>query len=197
MTLRPAAATWSDGRAFAGLLNLASEGLYRIALGRRAEDIIAEAFAHPGHDLSYETVTFAERGGDIVGMASGYTAEAHRKASLQPLQAAAGWRRHRMAAFSRFARRLVQFMGTIHEGDYYLHALAVDPATRGVTGLMLFASEEDRARAAGAARLALDVAAKNADTRRLYERLGLVAEAESPKWFGLPNSNVIRMAKQL
>ena len=53
------------------------------------------------------------------------------------------------------------------------------------------------ARRAGSTRLALDVAAKNSNARRLYERLGMTAEAESRKWFGLPNTNLIRMTKPL
>ena len=44
---------------------------------------------------------------------------------------------------------------------------------------------------------ALDVAAKNRRARVLYERLGFVVEAESPRWFGLPNSNVLRMVKPM
>ena len=55
----------------------------------------------------------------------------------------------------------------------------------------------DNARDTGARRLALDVAAKNRDGRRFYERIGMTRESESRRWFGLPNTNVIRMTLPL
>ena len=105
-------------------------------LGRRAGDIIARAFTQPGHDLSYQYVTLAEQGGRVVGMASGYTAEAHRHSTEEPLTAAAGWRRYRMAAFTRFTRRMVRFIDTVPDGDFYGPAHrrelpAVEPAALG------------------------------------------------------------------
>ena len=198
ITLRPAAPARDDGLAFARLLEEAQESMFRIALGPRVTAIVAEAFTRPGHDLSYEHVTFAELDGHIVAMASAYSAETHRTASDEPLATAAGWRRHRFAAFARVNRRLLGFMDTIPDGDVYVRALAVDPAHRSTgIGTQLLGSVEDAARTAGASRLSLDVAAKNEDGRRLYERFGMTAEAESRRWFGIPNSNVIRMAKPL
>lgn len=143
-------------------------------------------------------MTFAEQAGRLVGMASGYTSDVHRHFTDEPLKAAAGWRRYRMAAFRRFNRRTLHFMDTIADGDFYLRALAVEPVLRGGgIGTSLMAAIEDRARAAGATRLVLDVAAKNRDARRLYERLGMTVLAESLRWFGLPDTNVVRMTKPL
>jgi ribosomal protein S18 acetylase RimI-like enzyme len=131
-------------------------------------------------------------------MASGYTSDAHRHFTGEPLKASAGWRRYRMAAFRRFNRRTLQFMDRIADGDFYVRALAVEPACRSEgIGTLLLESVEDTARAVGASRLALDVAAKNRDARRLYERLGMTVLAQSPRWFRLPDTNVIRMAKSL
>ena len=198
ISLRPTAPTLEDGRAFARLLDEAQEGYFRAMLGRRAGDIIAQAFTQPGHDLSHQYVTFAEQSGRIVGMASGYTADAHRHFTDEPLQAAAGRRRFRLAAFTRITRRVVRFIDTVPDGSFYVRALAVVPAHR-VSGIgtLLIRSLEETARAAGSTRLALDVAAKNRDARRLYERLGMTAQAESPRWFRLPNTNLIRMTKPL
>lgn len=196
--LRPAAPTIEDGLAFARLLEQAQEGMFRVMLGPRALDIVAQAFIRPGHELSHDHVVFAEQAGRIVGMASAYTAEAHRHFASEPLRTAAGWRRHRMAAFTRFNRRGLGFMATLADGDCYIRALAVDPADRGGgIGTMLMAAVEERARSAGATHLALDVAAKNRDARRLYERLGMSMLDESPRWFGLPNTNLLRMTKPL
>ncbi len=197
VSLRAADSTVEEGRVFARLLDQAQEGYYRAMLGRRAGDVIARAFTQPGHDLSHQCVTFAEQDGQIVGMASGYTAEDHRRFTDRPLRSAAG-RRLRVAAFIRLTRRMVQFMNAVPDGDFYVRAVAVEPAHRGAgIGTMLISSLEDTARAAGSARLALDVAAKNRHARKLYERLGMAAEAESRKWFGLPNTNLIRMTKPL
>ena len=198
IALRPARATVEDGRVFAVLLDQAQEGMFRMMLGRRSVDILAEAFVHPGHDLSYEYVTFAVQDGRIVGMACAYTAEAHRQSTGEAVVAAAGWHRYRLAVCERGARRVVRFINHVPDGDFYLRALAVDPAHRSAgIGTSLIGAVEDAGRAAGCHRLALDVAAKNRGGRRLYERLGMAAEAESRKWFGLPNTNLIRMAKSL
>lgn len=198
VSMRPADPRVEDGLAFARLLDEAQEGYYRAALGGAAGDMIARAFTQPGHELSHEWVIFAEEAGQIVGMASGYAAEAHRDFADGPLRAAAGRHRFRLAAITRITRRMVRFMDTIPSGDFYVRALAVEPAHRGAgIGTLLIGSLEDTARAAGSVRLALDVAAKNRKARRLYERLGMSAEAESPRWFGLPNTNLIRMTKPL
>lgn len=198
VSLRPAAPTFDEGRAFARLVDQAQEGYFRAMFGRRAGDVIARAFTRPSHELSHHYVTFAEQGGRIVGMASGYTSEEHQHFTDGPLRSAAGRRRLRMAVFTRITRRMVRFMGAVPDGDFYVRAVAVEPAHRGAgIGTLLIGSLEGTARAAGSVRLALDVAAKNRDARRLYERLGMIAEAESRKWFGLPNTNLIRMTKPL
>lgn len=198
ISLRPAAATVEDGLVFARLLDVAQEGLFRMMLGRRAGDVVASAFTQPAHELSFEYVVFAEQRGRIIGMATGYPAEELRRFTDEPLVRAAGWRRYRLAVLARIARRTLQFMATVPDGDFYVRAVAVDPAHRGAgIGTSLLSALEETARVGGSGRLALDVAARNRGARRLYERLGMVAEAESPRWFGLPNTNLIRMIKPL
>lgn len=172
--------------------------MYRQVLGRRAARIVAEVFTQPSHDLSYQHVTFAEATGGVVGMASGYTAEAHRNSTDRIRHTATGWRRYGWMAFNRLAARTLRFIDVVPEGDYYVRALAVDPSHRGTgVGTALFASLEGQARSCGSQRIALDVAAKNKKALRLYERLGMSAEAESQRWFYIPNTNLIRMTKPL
>ena len=94
--LRAAKPTIDEGFVFARYLEEVAEGFFRFMLGPRVTDIIATAYTHPNHDYSYENVTFAEYDKVIVGMASGFTAEQHRRFSDQPLKHAAGNRTLRM-----------------------------------------------------------------------------------------------------
>ncbi|MHC4960320.1 MAG: GNAT family N-acetyltransferase [Planctomycetota bacterium] len=196
--LRPAQPTQADGVAFARYIDQAAEGFMRFLLGAGAEDVIARAFLVAGHDLSHEHATFAERDGVVVGMATGYTAKQHGQSSDSVLREAAGWRRFRMYAVAIVAWRLLRLLDSLPDSDYYLMAVAVDDACRGAgIGSLLIDHIEERARASGARRLALDVAVKNAGARRLYERRGFVEEARSPGVLFLPGSSLIRMVKPL
>ena len=198
LTLRPAAATLAEGLIYARLLNDAAAGMYRLKLGRRFDQIVAEAYLEPGHDHSFQHAVFAANNATIVGMATGYSAAEHELSTDEPLVRAAGWRAYRMSAYARFMRRLFDFMETVPAGDFYVHAVAVAGESRGRgVGSELLDEMETRARYAGAQRIVLDVAASNEGGRRLYERRGMDVEAESPRWFGLPHTNVIRMVKPL
>jgi ribosomal protein S18 acetylase RimI-like enzyme len=195
--LRPAAATVLEGRSFARHLDAATDGLFRLLLGRRFVEIIADAFVQPGHDLSFEHVTFAKMQGRIVGSASAYSAVAHADADHRPLLSAASWRAARLLPMVVLMWPMVRFLDDVRDGDYYLQAIAVDDDRRGAgIGGRLIEHVEECARAAGCRRLTLDVAIENEDARRLYERLGLTVEATSPRSL-LPDSRVHRMAKTL
>lgn len=198
ITLRPARASREDGLAFARFLDVAQERAFRWMLGAKAGDIIARAFMRPGHALSFEHVTFAERVGDIVGMASGYTSQSHERFTDELRNVTTGWRARRLRAFSHVARRVHTFMDVVPGGDFYVRAIAVDEAHRGRgIGTVLLDALEAKARAAGSHRLSLDVAAKNREARRLYERIGMAMEAESPRWLRIPNTNLLRLVKEL
>ena len=178
------------------LIDEAQDGWFRAALGRAAPDRIAEAYLRPDNELSYTNVTFAERDGEIVGMAAGYSAEAHRSFTNVLGDTTTGWLRFRLRAVARVSRRVLTFIDTIPDGEFYVRALAVDTEHRGAgIGTLLLGALEQSAQAAGSRRLALDVAASNRRARRLYERVGMSAEAESRRWFGLPDTNLIRMSK--
>ena len=81
IVLRPAKPIFDEGLMYARYLNEAAEGFFGFMLGRRVSDIIATAYIQPDHDFSHQNVTFAEHDKVIVGMASGYTAEQHRRFS--------------------------------------------------------------------------------------------------------------------
>jgi len=198
IVLRAAKPTLDEGLAFARHLDEAAEGFFRLMLGRRAGHIIAKAFADPGHDLSYQNVTFAERENVIVGMVSGYTAEQHRRSSRQPLKQAAGRRSLRMRIVLVLFAPLMRIIDSIADGDFYLQAIAVDKELHGDgVGSLLMDSFEERARASGSTRLSLDVSAKNEAARRFYQRRGMTVESQWPKRLPIPGLRFYRMTKTL
>jgi ribosomal protein S18 acetylase RimI-like enzyme len=197
IVLRSAKPIIDEGLMYARYLDEAAEGFFRFMLGRRVADIIATAYTHPDHDFSYQNVTFAEHDEVIVGMASGYTAEQHRRFSEQPLKQAAGNRALRMRVVRVLCAPLWRILNTLADGDFYLQAIAVDKELRGEgVGSTLIDSIEDRARATGSTRLSLDVSAKNEGARRLYERRGMTVESGWPKLFFIPRL-FVRMVKLL
>lgn len=198
VSLRPGESTVADGLAFARLLDEAQEGWFRAALGRRAAELVATAYQRTNNELSYENVSFAESEGLVVGMGVGYTAITQRDFNNALMEVSGGWRGYRLKILSRITARVLDFLATIPEGDFYVRALAVDAGHRGRgVGTRLLDCLEQRARTTGSDRLALDVAARNREARQLYERFGMSAEAESRRWFRLPNTNLIRMVKPL
>ena len=198
IVLRAAEPTFDEGLAFARYLDEAAEGFFRFMLGRRAAHIIATAFAQPGHDLSYQNVTFAERDEAIVGMVSGYTAEQHRRSSRRPLKQAAGRWNLRMRIVLIVFAPLMRIIDSIADGDFYLQAIAVDKELRGGgLGSALMDFLEERARASGSTRLALDVSAGNEGARRFYERRGMAVTSQWPKRLPVPGLRFYRMTKTL
>ena len=196
VVLRTANPTYDDGLAFARYVDVASEGGYRYALGRRFADIIATAFTSPGHDLSYEYTVLAEWNGAIVGMASGYTAEQHSRSSDLPLRQAPGSRVFRAVSMA-FLRTFLRILDNHADGNFYLSFLAVDGGLRGRgVGSLLMEFMEKRARADNSARFTLNVSARNHGAARLYGRRGLAVEPSGPNR-SIRSLFVHRMAKDL
>jgi len=197
VTLRAAEPNLDEGLMYARYLDEAAEGFFRSMLGRQAADIIAAAYTQPDHDLSYQNVTFAERAETIVGMVSGYTAQQHRRSSTRFLKLAPGWRTLRMVRIALWCAPFRRVIGNLADGDFYLQAIAIDRDRRGEgIGSALMDAIEERARAAGATRLCLDVAAKNEGARRLYERRGMRVDSGWPNLPFVPRL-LIRMTKSL
>lgn len=195
LTIRAARPDAVDAAAFAVLLDEAQEGWYRLSLGSRAASTIAATFLEPNHPLSFEFVTMADLDGATVGMLSAYSGRARAGFGADPFEAAARTSR-RYRVVSRLQRRMFDFMDEVPADDCYVRALAVAPGHRGAgIGSALLVAAEGRARESGCRRLALDVFAGNDRGRALYRRFGLVEEGASPRHFGLPNTNVVRMVK--
>lgn len=186
-----------EGLLFSRYLDEAAEGFIRFWLGRRAPQIVAKAYIQPNNDYSYQNVVFAVHDQVIVGMASGFTGEQHRRFSDRPLKRAAGFPALRMRAVRVLSAPIMRIISTVADSDFYLLALAVDSEMRGEgVGSTLMDSIEEQARAVGSARLTLDVSAKNKGARRLYERRGMTVESEWPALAFIPPL-FVRMTKRL
>lgn len=197
VVLRPANPAYEDGVLCARYANVASEGFMQVMFGRDFENIMATAFSVPGHDLSYEHVSFAEIDGVVVGMILAYTDAQHGRSSLEPVETAAGRFRLRLRLVKFFLGPLMRLNDWIRPGDYYLQFIAVDEAGRaGGVGSVLMDALEERARASGSTRLALDVSTKNELARPFYEHRGWVVDSVWPSFPLLPKMS-IRMTKPL
>lgn len=193
--LRPGRPTLEDATAFARYLDQAAEGFFGFMLGPRSEQIVAKAYLVEGNDFSYPNVTFAEKDGAVVGMVSGYTAETHRRAASDALPNAAGFNL-RFMAIGLMIAPLFRVLDNLDDGDFYILAVAVDPAARGHgIGRVLLDEIESRAAASGARHVALDVSAKNEGAKRLYERRGMSVISRWPKRIPLPGLKLLRMTK--
>ncbi len=195
--LRPAVATFDEGLMCAHFANEASEGFMQVLYGRCYPEIMAKAFLQPGHDMSYQNVTFAVYDDDIVGMILAYTEAQHRASSIEPQRQAAGPWRLRMRMIELFMGPLMRLNDSIESGDYYLHFIAVDQAKRvGGIGTVLLEEFERQARASGSSRLSLDVSTKNEVAQRFYKNRGWAVDFAWPnRWF-MPSVS-LRMTKRL
>ena len=93
---------------------------------------------------------------------------------------------------------LMRIIDSIADGDFYIHAIAVDNDLRGEgVGAVLMDCYAERARASGSTRLSLDVTAKNEGARRFYERRGMKVESQWPRRWAIPGLKFYRMTKEL
>jgi len=197
VSVRQAVSSHEEGRAFAQFMNQAANGQFRLLFGPRYAEIAAHAYQQPGHDLSYERTLFAAVDGCIVGMASGYTANQHRQSENRLLLEAAGRSAARILLLFALASPVFRFLHACDDGDFYLQFLAVDTPYRGRgIGTALIAAMEERARQSGSVRYTLDVSARNASARRLYEHRGFTIASRWPRFGVLPPA-LFRMVKTL
>lgn len=196
--LREAQPTLEQGRLFAGYLNTAAEGFFRFMLGKNYLDILTKAYLLPDNDLSYQHVTFAVKGDNIIGMISSFTAQAHKNASPRVLTNAAGLWNLRFRVVSILFWPLIRALDTIKDGDFYLQAIAVDSHVRGKrVGSMLLDHTEALAIDNEADRIALDVSASNDHAFQIYKSRGYVVDSTWPRHVRIPAIMFSRMSKKI
>ena len=195
--LRPAQPDYDEGIVFARYMDHAADGLFRFMLGQHVEPVIASAFLEPEHSLSYAYVTFAELGGELVGMSSAYTGLQLRRFSEKPLERAAGRNVFRLKCVSLILWPMIRILESVADDDFYLQGLAVEPGMRSKgVGSALLADVERRANRSGSSSLCLDVADKNKGAQALYARRGMIRSSQWPNMGFLPPL-LVRMTKSL
>ena len=194
-TCRPATNTDIDASFFAWGLNEAMDGFLDTMFGSRHQKIIATAARIPGHELSLDHVTVAEKDGQMIGMLSGMSTEAMADAT-PALRRCAGLHILRAGLFYLAGWPVFGAMSRHTLGEWYLQAIAVSPATRGSgVGSKLLAFAEKEAQRCGCNRITLDVVSTNTGGIRLYERLGYKREWTSSRAWLFGGVRVHRMSK--
>jgi ribosomal protein S18 acetylase RimI-like enzyme len=170
--LRPACR--ADARAVAELMAIAGDGipehLWGLAAGpgETRLDVGTRRAARDEGGFSWINAVLAERRGGVVGLMLGYVLDS------EPTDAAA------LADLPPVVRPFVELEGAA-PGAFYVNALAVRPGHRGLgLGSRLLDAARDRARARGAATLAITAFEGNAGAVRLYRRHGYAIVARRP-----------------
>lgn len=196
--LRAAHSSYEEGLVCAKYIDVAAEGFFGILLGRRATELIAQAFMLRNNEYSHENTVFAVHEDRIVGQAIGFTAAQRAGFPKNSLASLDGYPKVRAGIIGFLLSSMLRVLETVPEGDFYLLSLAVDESQRGCgVGSALIDAMEERARLTDSGRLSLHVAAKNAGAQRLYRRHGLSIEERWPKHINLGKRGLYRMAKTL
>ena len=197
IVIRPANPSIDEGLKYSAYMNSASGGGFGKMFGKRLGEIVSNAYCQPNHDMSYETVLFAEADGEIVGMVAGYSAEAYRGFDKDVIDRVAGRSRLRVWLIFLLISRMMRFMHTFADGDFYVAFLAVDETHRGKgIGTRLLGALEKRARSSSATQLALDVERKNKAAQSVYERYGFTTIDHWPK-SRIMKPTILRMSKPI
>jgi ribosomal protein S18 acetylase RimI-like enzyme len=182
ISLRPAEPR--DDPAVAALMYATAGGRYDLYAGDRERSmrLLAASIATPGNDTSRDGVVVAEVDGEVAGALAAFPvtegAKRRRRLIRMVLRRRAPWHWPRLLRLARMGENL----GPEPPADaLYVDALATDERfrRRGVASALLGVADE-RARALGLKKLALDTTASNAGARALYEGYGFRLTGELP-----------------
>jgi ribosomal protein S18 acetylase RimI-like enzyme len=181
-SLRPAEPR--DDAALARLVYETAAGRFDLFAGDRARALrlLERTVARPGNDTSRDLAVVAEIDGAVAGMLLAFPetegAERRRRFNRHAMLRRPPWRWPRLRRVARMGDELDP---EPRPDVLYIDALATDERfrRRGVATALLGAADE-RARALGLMRLALDTAASNSAARALYEGAGFRLTREEP-----------------
>lgn len=188
---------------FSRLAQIASDDLFSLLFGARAEAVLASMFLRRDNDNSHAYTTFLLAGDAIAGMLHAYpAADARRHAarSVWLYLRFAAWQLPRALALGFVLRDILDFVGgNLEADDFYIAMLAIYPAFRGCGhSKRLLKAAEGRAAASGCARLTLDVDERNHIARAAYRSAGFQQVARSKAVeLGGERFAVLRLAKPL
>jgi ribosomal protein S18 acetylase RimI-like enzyme len=154
---------------------------YVFTQGRRnAREFLAYAFTDGVGLFGCGNHRVAEYEGRVVGIGAFYSGSEYTRLSQDLLRQILRFYRFAGLPVLRRAMQTTRWMPPPGRRTLYIANLGVAPdcRSRGI-GARLLHEQMQRARSAGLAKLALDVAATNPAAQRLYERLGLRVVRES------------------
>ncbi len=165
----------SESAAVAELILQSDCGTLPALFGPGVRQLLEHLLGRPGNPYRSSNVLVAveEPGQNVAGAAVGSPASTTRADSLRTVWELARW--YGPAAALRFPRlsRAGRSMASLAPHDYYLAHIAVRPDRRSSgIGARLLGAVEERARALGARRMALDVDEHNVRARAFYLRQG-------------------------
>jgi ribosomal protein S18 acetylase RimI-like enzyme len=173
--LRPGKAC--DAADIAALVLVSASAFLPAVFGPRVEAVIRRLAAGRGTLFSHAHATVAEIDGRTAAMLLGYSGL--QKATEDP---ATGWGLFRglgPGLLRRLGRllRLQSSIGALGADEFYVSNVAAFPAFQGRgAGSLLLAEAEERAAAAGARAIVLDVETDNPAAIRLYGRAGYAVQ---------------------
>ncbi len=148
---------------------------YVFAQGHEAQSLefLQAAFVEGSGQFGYRNHLAVERDGAMVAVAASWDARANLRFTLNAARQILGFYGLRGVAVIGRGIRMERVVRPAVPGVAYLGHLTVAPECRGQgVGRVMIAQLLERARAAGHARAALDVAVSNPRARALYQGLG-------------------------
>ncbi len=186
---------------FAILAQIASDDIFSILFGSRADAVLGAMFQLSDNDNSHLHTIFLQDGEAIAGMVHAYAADV---AQVQARRTAwlymrfARWHALRALAVGIRLSPLLDFVGAnLVTDDFYIAMLALYPSFRGRGyGKLLLTEAERLAHERGCTRLTLDVEAGNTVARAVYAAAGFQQiDASNEVRLGGDTIKLLRLAK--
>jgi len=169
-----------DDEHFSELVLFAVPEFLPYAFGSNAKNVVKNLFQNKGNWFSFEHTYFVEVGGEIAGMALGYSYRQRKEEETRVVELGAKYLEE--SSFTELPDpRIAEITEKIEESEYYFFYLAVYPRFRRLgLGTKLFEVIEEEARRAGCKRVVLDVETDNTNGIKLFRSLGYSIVNKSP-----------------